>query len=99
MAAFGMGSAGVGRRVRKHCSRSGRTEAPDVASLTARPLTSYDPYFIQIEFDAIQSEARLGKAVENLMRSKAWVERHPDSRRLSGTNAAKLLKGNWNATS
>jgi len=39
-------------------------EAPDVASLTARPLTSYDPYFIQIEFDAIQSERVLGKAVE-----------------------------------
>ncbi|MCW5552864.1 MAG: von Willebrand factor type A domain-containing protein [Verrucomicrobiae bacterium] len=47
-------------------------------SLSARQSPDqhvYDPYFIQTEFEAIQSEAVLGKVVNGLKLDEAWAEK------------------------
>src|SRR3989441_11081820 len=40
-------------------------DIPDVSGFAERnPMSGYDPYFIQTEFETIQSEKVLGKVVE-----------------------------------
>src|SRR5881227_1346728 len=40
-------------------------DAPDIQGLADRvPMSGYDPYFIQTEFEVIQSEVVLGKVIK-----------------------------------
>jgi capsular polysaccharide biosynthesis protein len=52
----------------------------------------YDPYFIQTEFEVLQSETILGKAVENLDLNNAWGKKFAGGVRLTTTEAISLLK-------
>ena len=51
---------------------------------------SYDPYFIQTEFEVIQSEIILGKVIEDLSLDKAWSQKYGRGIRLP--EALELLK-------
>src|SRR6185436_13923295 len=49
----------------------------DISGLTERSFGgSYDPYFIQTEFEVIQSELILGKVVKKLDLGKEWGKKY-----------------------
>jgi capsular exopolysaccharide synthesis family protein len=55
-------------------------------------MGSYDPYFIQTEFEVIQSELILGKVVEELDLQKEWGKKYAAGDRLKTPEAISLLK-------
>ncbi len=55
----------------------------------SRAVNGYDPYFVQTEFEAIQSESVLGKVVDDLGLEQAWAK---DGRKLNKTEAVAELK-------
>lgn len=59
----------------------------------ARLAGSYDPYFLQTEFEVIQSEAVLGKVIEGLDLRTEWGKRYGGGRPLNTQEAVGLLKG------
>jgi polysaccharide biosynthesis transport protein len=52
----------------------------------------YDPYFIQTEFELIQSEAILGKVVEDLNLNQVWGTKYGGGERLKTPETISLLK-------
>ena len=52
----------------------------------------YDPYFVQTEFEAIQSEPVLGKVIEKLNLSEAWAKKRGASEKLKTEETLSLLK-------
>ena len=67
----------------------------DVAGFAERGAggtISYDPYFIQTEFEMIQSDSILGKVVENLDLNNAWGKKYGGGTRLTTGEATSLLK-------
>ena len=58
----------------------------------ARSGSQYDPYFIQNEFETIQSEAVLGKVVELLDLNEKWAKQAGKSGKLKTSDAVGLLK-------
>src|SRR5580765_4917497 len=58
-------------------------ENPDVAGL-GQPQSpfSYDPYFIQTEFELIQSEAILGKVIESQNLNAEWGKKYGNGDKL-----------------
>jgi uncharacterized protein involved in exopolysaccharide biosynthesis/beta-lactamase regulating signal transducer with metallopeptidase domain len=52
----------------------------------------YDPYFIQTEFELLQSEVMLGKVIETLDLNKAWGDRYRGGDRLRTPESLALLK-------
>ena len=53
----------------------------------------YDPYFIQTEFEVIQSELILGKVVEDLDLNREWGKKYAGGDRLKTPESILLLKG------
>jgi uncharacterized protein involved in exopolysaccharide biosynthesis/beta-lactamase regulating signal transducer with metallopeptidase domain len=53
---------------------------------------AYDPYFIQTEFEVLQSEVILGKVIETLDLNKAWGARYRGGQRLRTPETLALLK-------
>src|SRR5437867_9449995 len=53
----------------------------------------YDPYFIQTEFEVIQSELILGKVITDLDLNKEWGRKYGNSDPLKTTETIALLKG------
>jgi Mg-chelatase subunit ChlD len=66
----------------------------DIAGLSSSAAFSgYDPYFIQTESEVIQSEAILGKVVDNLKLNETWAKKQ-DGRNLTKDETVALLKKN-----
>lgn len=70
----------LGRVLRREREATARIKIEPNASHTAgfsegQSLGAYDPYFIQTEFEAIKSEAVLGKVVNGLKLDEAWAEK------------------------
>jgi len=57
-----------------------------------RGSLGYDPYFIQTEFEVLQSEAVLGKVINNLDLNSKWGGKHASSDRLKTAETLALLK-------
>jgi len=53
----------------------------------------YDPYFIQTEFEVIQSQLILGKVIEELDLNREWGKKYASGERLKTTETIQLLKG------
>src|SRR6185369_9445994 len=65
----------------------------DIASLGGQQaLGSYDPYFIQTEFEIIQSEVVLGKVIESLKLNEEWGKRYNGGQRFTTTETMAVLK-------
>jgi Mg-chelatase subunit ChlD/capsular polysaccharide biosynthesis protein len=65
----------------------------DISGLGDRGGTvGYDPYFIQTEFEAMQSEAVLGKVAEDLNLKEAWAEKKGAGNKLTTAETIQLLK-------
>lgn len=55
--------------------------------------SGYDPYFLQTEFEIIQSEVVLRKVVEQLDLNTAWGKKYAGGEKLKTPEAIMLLKG------
>lgn len=68
-------------------------DQPDIAGMAERGgMSGYDPYFIQTEFELIQSEVILGKVIEDLDLNKEWGKKYANGERLRTTETITLLK-------
>src|SRR5205823_9818908 len=69
-------------------------DAPDIQGFDQRnPAGQYDPYFIQTEFETIQSEKVLGKVVETLNLNKEWGKKfRGENEVLKTTETIQMLK-------
>ena len=67
----------------------------DIAGMAeGRPwMGSYDPYFIQTEFEVIQSEVILGQVINNLNLNVEWGKKYANGETLKTTETMQLLKG------
>ena len=65
----------------------------DISGLSERSFAShYDPYFIQSEFEVIQSDAVLGKAIKDLNLDEAWGKKRGRDKKLSEAETLALLR-------
>lgn len=65
----------------------------DIADLTGQSIMgSYDPYFIQTEFEVIQSEVVLGKVIEAQDLNTKWGKKFNGGQKLTTTETMTLLK-------
>jgi succinoglycan biosynthesis transport protein ExoP len=65
----------------------------DIATLAGQQVMgSYDPYFIQTEFEVIQSEVVLGKVIELLKLNEEWGKRYNGGQRFTTTETMTVLK-------
>jgi capsular exopolysaccharide synthesis family protein len=55
-------------------------------------LGGYDPYFIQTEFEIIQSETVLGKVIDTLGLNAAWGKKYAGGQALQTDQTMRLLK-------
>ncbi len=67
-----------------------KTDIPGLSD--GKTTAEYDPYFIQNEFQTIQSDAVLGRAVTNLNLSREWGRKDSKDGRLSNDEAVKKLR-------
>src|SRR5947208_5663478 len=66
----------------------------DISGFTdARATMGYDPYFIQTEFEVIQSELILGKVITDLDLNKEWGKKYAGGETLKTSETMTLLKG------
>jgi len=56
-------------------------------------VMGYDPYFIQTEFELIQSEVILDKVIEDLDLNKEWGKKYANGEHLKTSETRVLLKG------
>jgi polysaccharide biosynthesis transport protein len=69
-------------------------DQPDITGFAERGMNpSYDPFFIQTEFELIQSERILGKVVDELDLNKDWGKKYAGGDRLKTAESIALLKG------
>src|SRR6266581_3297787 len=65
----------------------------DISGLAERPWAgSYDPYFIQTEFEVIQSEIILGKVIQDLDLNKDWGKKFANGETLKTPETMGILK-------
>ena len=69
-------------------------DQPDIANFSGQAqMVGYDPFFIQTEFEVIQSEQILGSVIQSLDLTKVWGAKYANGERLSKTEAMGLLHG------
>jgi succinoglycan biosynthesis transport protein ExoP len=56
-------------------------------------LSGYDPFFIQTEFEVIQSEVVLGKVIESLDLNSVWGKKYGGGTKLKSPESLTVLKG------
>jgi len=55
-------------------------------------MGSYDPYFIQTEFEVIQSEVVLGKVIEAMNLNEKWGKKYNGNQKFTTTETMAVLK-------
>jgi polysaccharide biosynthesis transport protein len=70
-------------------------DGTDVQSVSGSPnyASMYDPYFIQTEFEVIQSEMVLDKVVANMDLNTVWAKKYNMGGKLKTPESRRLLKG------
>jgi len=68
-------------------------DSSDIPGMTQTPMfAGYDPYFIQTEFEMIQSEVILGKVIDLLDLNKVWGKKYAGGEQLKTPETMTLLK-------
>jgi len=68
-------------------------DGSDISNLMGQQaLTSYDPYFIQTEFEVIQSEVVLKPVIEQLKLNEEWGKRYNGGQKFTITETMALVK-------
>lgn len=66
---------------------------PDIPGLEASPVgNGYDPYFLQTEFNLIQSHVVLSKVIEALNLREVWGKKYNGGLPMSETDAETIIK-------
>ena len=66
----------------------------DITPITGQAVPgTYDPYFIQTEFEVIQSEIILGEVVKSLNLTQVWGKKYNNGVDLTPNEAMSILKG------
>lgn len=67
----------------------------DISGLTERAGASgvYDPYFIQTEFEVMQSELVLGPVIDDMQLNKVWGAKYAGGASLKTPETMQILKG------
>jgi polysaccharide biosynthesis transport protein len=69
-------------------------DAPDIVGIADRAYSSaYDPYWVQTEFETIQSKSILYQVITNLDLTKKWAERFKQEGELRMDDTYAILKG------
>jgi len=69
----------------------------DIEELSGKAgLNPYDPYFIQTEFEVIQSELILGRVIDELDLNNEWGKKYNDGQKLKTQETLTLLRGRLN---
>lgn len=69
----------------------------DIEELSGKAgFNPYDPYFIQTEFEVIQSELILGRVIKELDLNAEWGKKYNDGQNLKTPEALTLLRGRLN---
>jgi polysaccharide biosynthesis transport protein len=69
-------------------------DAPDVAGINLeRQSGGYDPYWMQTEFETIQSKSILHKVITNLNLNKKWAEKYQTEGVFSTEQTYMILRG------
>ncbi len=68
------------------------SDSPDVQGFEQYATKSYDPYFIQTEFEVIQSQLILGKVIEKLHLNEEWGKKYNNGQPLKDSESLELLK-------
>ena len=75
-------------------------DQPDVAGMVERGnMNAYDPYYLQTEFELIQSEVILGKVIDDLDLNKEWGKKYANGERLKTPETILLLKSRMDVRS
>ena len=69
-----------------------RSDIPDLTDVNAGRYNPYDPYFIQTEFEIIQSETILGKVIDVLDLNNKWGKKYYDGTKLKTSETLLLLR-------
>jgi capsular exopolysaccharide synthesis family protein len=69
------------------------SDIPGMSERQYLPM-GYDPYFIQTEFEVIQSEVILGKVITDLGLDQQWAAKYGGGERLKLSDAMEVLKKN-----
>jgi capsular exopolysaccharide synthesis family protein len=67
-------------------------DSPDVPGLEQYTPKGYDPYFIQTEFEVIQSEIILGRVIEKLKLNEEWGKKYAGGQPLKTWETMEFLK-------
>ncbi len=69
-------------------------DVSDIQEMSGRPqYLGYDPYFIQTEFEVIQSEVILTNVIDALKLRDTWGKKYANGEKLRTPEAIALLKG------
>lgn len=69
-------------------------DAPDVSGINVeRQATGYDPFWMQTEFETIQSKSILHKVITNLNLNTKWAEKYQTEGELRTDQTYMILKG------
>ncbi|MGD1006251.1 MAG: Wzz/FepE/Etk N-terminal domain-containing protein, partial [Ignavibacteriaceae bacterium] len=68
-------------------------DAPDISGMMERGgSSSYDPYFMQTEFELIQSDVILGKVIDELDLNKEWGRKYGSGEPFKTSETKRILK-------
>jgi len=68
-------------------------EHPDIPGLESGPvMNGYDAYFLQTEFNVIQSHSVLSKVIEALNLREAWGKKYNGGQPMNETDVEKMMK-------
>jgi capsular exopolysaccharide family len=68
------------------------SDSPDAQGFEQYAAKSYDPYFIQTEFEVIQSQLILGKVINKLKLNEKWGKKYAGGQPLKSSESLELLK-------
>ncbi len=72
-------------------------DVPDVPGIEQKQTyATYDPFWLQTEFEVIQSSSVLNEVIKNLNLNDLWATRYGGGNRLQTENTYILLKGQMN---
>lgn len=74
------------------------SDSPDTPAFEQYGTKQYDPYFIQTEFEVIQSQLILGKVVDKLKLNEEWGKKYAGGQPLKSSETLEILKNSIRLT-
>jgi capsular polysaccharide biosynthesis protein len=80
------------------CKIKVENDSPNLPSATNSPSTAYDPYFIQTEFEIINSQLVLSNVIASLNLNVQWGKKYFNGETLKTTETMEILRGRMSLT-